>query len=336
MEYLIIAVMLVCNLVIANEWAKYGLLQLGIQRPPNTKAWGSALIGMATYIGYALLQEHTEIEFTFLTEYNLVQASLILLGPPFAWLLLKRAILPAGLFAYNKAIIRTTYWAIQNYRPGKKMPEEAKSLRNFTKAQETIRLFQKAINQQKKGSTVSGGQKEIDLDEIETDYDNLVNTSCPGCGMPLKAPIYAPQGITGNCMYCGKMVTAKTIGNKLYLHCFGSRMRRMTDRNLQNIATAYEEMGWLLRMMHQFHEAQDALKKAEELADQLLEKEPENKEYLTLKSLIFFRQAELLHTQGKSPEVAKKLYQKSLDIDKLIGEYQDHDLVKGLMAELNA
>ena len=38
------------NLIIATEWAKYGILELGIQRPINSRAIFGLLLGSTTFV----------------------------------------------------------------------------------------------------------------------------------------------------------------------------------------------------------------------------------------------------------------------------------------------
>lgn len=336
-EFIVCAIMLICNLIIANEWAKYGLWQIGIQRPANTRAFGAAFVGVITFLISGLLQKYGEVEFSFAIKQNFWPVAMVFLGVPFVWLIFFRhVIMPKGQFDYNKAIIRTTFWTLQNYRPGQLLKSEGELLRHFSLANRTLRLFQKAIRTQEKGTLSANLQTVIDLETADISYNQTVSLLCPSCGMSIEGPTYVPQGATGNCRYCGAMLTAKSIGNKLYVNSYGINglSRRVTSLNRKNIATAYEEMALLYRMMNRFDEAHKALDKAQSITESLLESDSDNKDYLQLKSLILFRHAEAYQTQGVQLQKAQKLYQECIAIDGEIGTTEETNLVQELLSQL--
>ena len=284
-EWTVYVIMLICNLLIATEWAKYGLWQLGIQRPLNTRALGASFVGAITFLASGLMEKYQRVEFGFIKEQNLWLAIVVFIGIPFAWLYFVRFVMiPKGQYDYNRAIIRTTFWALQNYRPGKSLKSEAESLSNFPLAQRTLKLFQSAISAQKKGTLSAGRQRIIDLEIADVSYSQTVNCPCPSCDMPTETPCYVPRGVTGRCVYCGAMLTVKLIGNKLYVNSYGrdGAARRVTPLNRRNIAAAYEEMALLYRMMNQFDKAHKALGQAQTTMEGLLESDPNNKNYLQL------------------------------------------------------
>ncbi|MFA5051799.1 MAG: tetratricopeptide repeat protein [Patescibacteria group bacterium] len=333
-EKLTMAVMLICNFIIATQWAKYGIMQVSIQRPLNTRALGAGFVGMLTFTAAGLAQKYGHVEFAYLTEEHLWRTAGILLAPPFIWLMFFRyTLMPAGQYDYNQAIIRTTFWALQNYRPGVRLVDQGNTLKQFPIAQRTLQLFESAIAAQSKGSNVSTIPKVIDLDEMEVSYRHTISTSCPNCGMPVEISVQAMAGAEGHCVYCSKMLTVKRIGSKLYINCYGSSRRTVTPHHRKNIAIAYEEMGLLLRMMNRFADAQEAYEMARGVTNGLLEDEPNNQEYLSLLSLIAFRQAEAYHAQG-SHALAREHYNEALAIDRKTGQSQDRQLIGNLLAQL--
>lgn len=335
LEYVVVAVMLVCNLVIASEWARFGLWELGLQRPINARASGAGMVGMLALVIGGLAQKYGHFEFQLLTEPNLWKVGAILYGPPLAWLyIFRHLILPAGLYDHNRATMRTRFWTAKHYRPGRKLFSEGELLKSFPPARQALQLFKRAIEAQEKGTRTSVQSRIIDLDEVEESYRGTVSTSCPNCGAPVEVPVQVPIGDTGQCQLCGCMLTVKRIGNNIYLNCFGATRRTMTKRNRLNVAIAYDEMGLLYRMMNRFDEAQEVFQKSLALVNSLLEGEPTNREYLTLQSLILFRQAEAFQAEGGHSQEARALYLQSLAIDKQLGLDEDRPLIEGLLAKL--
>ena len=337
-EYVIYTVMFICYLIMATELAKYGLMQILIRYPPNNRAIYAITLGFIAVNVGGYLQKQGEINAFLFKEENSLPASLIVFGLFAIWIIFFRyVIMPKGLFDYNRAISRTNYWSRIHYQPGKSL-ESAKFLSNFSRANQTLELFKKAIEVQRKGSLVDNNntRREIDLSGEDMSYDGMITISCPSCGMPIKAPRYAPQGAEGNCINCGAMISAKLIGNTLFINSYGTRRTRsVTPINYKDMATALEEMAFLYRMMNRFNEAHEALDEALKTVNNILSKDKDNKEFLKLKSLIIFRQAEAYQAQGINIEEVKKLYAECLVIDQLTGELFSKELVNGLIAKLS-
>jgi tetratricopeptide (TPR) repeat protein len=271
MEFIIYAILLVCGLIMANQCARYGFFEIGLQRPINTTALGAFFISTITLLIGGLLHKNYNLQFSFLSSGNFWKLAMILFGIPLAWLLFIRCvILPRGQFNYNRAKIRISYWCSFYYKPGKELRKRGERLRNFPMAINTLSFFQKAIASQEKGV--------------------LVNSS-------------SAYSLRDNTM-----------------------IRRVTSCNRQNMVIALREMALLYRMMNLFDEAHQALNQAQSFAEDLLLSDPDNFEYLQLKSLILFRRAEAYQAQGVKKEEAKDLYRKSMAIDTLIGN-NNEDIV---------
>ncbi len=87
---------------------------------------------------------------------------------------------------------------------------------------------------------------------------------------------------------------------------------------IMTLATAYSEKGSLLRMMNRFREAGESLAKSLAFINSLIEDHPDNIEYQTFRSQLFFQQGELVGCQGPAfNQEAKRLYLVSLRIDLL-------------------
>lgn len=276
-ELLLFVVILICNLNIANEWAKYSLIGISLQRPLNGRVIGAILIATISLLFTKLLQRSGVIEADLITAQNSLSLTTILLGISMAWLVIKRyVIMPRGKFAYNQAITETIYWSITYYRPGVSLKEEAVSLKNYSLADRALKLFQYAIKVLETETFPASNKQYINF------YDNV----------PLN-----------------------------------SLVRR-------NIATAYEEMAFLYRMMDDFKYCHRSLDRALIIVNSLLESENSNPDYLRLKSLILFRHAEAYQAEGIEKETARKFYQESLEIENKFGTTNDIEFTHDLLLKL--
>jgi tetratricopeptide (TPR) repeat protein len=333
LEIVIYAVLFCTSSIIAWEWAKNGFWEIGIQIPLNEKVMGSVFLGMAALFMAGLLEKKGYFVFHLAREENLSAGVALFLGAPMVVFLAARyVILPKGLSEYNRARHRTFFWSRKYYVPGVKK-EEGKDLLEFPKAQKALDLFKKAIEIQSKGNRVGEITNELEIDDDQVVWDGTMQSHCPKCGFFIKIPVSAVQG-SGLCVTCGCGLGFKVIGSKVYVTAFGLGIRRFTSGNRHNMAVAYEEMAFLLRMMNRFEEAKNSLKMAQDMIDGLLGEKKDKKEYLVTKSLILFRRAEISHTLGNTEE-AKYLYQESLNIDKQIGNDKERSLVVRLIGEVS-
>lgn len=255
------------DLLIATEWAKYGIWEIGIQRPLNKKIIAGLFIGVITMFIGGLVKRFGEF-----SPSNTV--AMIITGAAILWMLFFRyVILPPGLNAFNKARIRTNFWMITgNYAPGENLAEKAELLREFWLAKSAVNMFKKAIKLQLKGSMVRT------LDSL-------------------------------------KLVHMVTAGNRY------------------NAGVGYEELALLYRMMNMFDKARAELAKSMEITEQLLQKDPENLQYLGLKSLVIFRLAEIDHVQGNIEE-ARTGYKESLAMDKKLKNREGIRTTEGLLEKI--
>ncbi len=333
-ELFLLTVAFICNLVIANEWAKYGLLELGLQRPPNTRVMKAVMAGALTLIIAGIAQKRSGIEFVYLAKDPRWEPIAILIGIPFAWIFLKgKFFLPPGIKDYNRAISRIKHWMTTYYDPGKLFEERGKELREFDMAQKTLDLFKRSIEGQKKGVAKTSIRKVIDLTTVDLiGYGNSIKANCLNCGAPFGIPAEKLDGGTAMCNRCHTVTTVKKMDGKLYLNCF-AKHREITDGNKKNVATAYEEMALLLRMMNRFDHALEALDEAEKITDEILGSDSKNANVWDLKSLIIFRRGEIMHVRGKYQE-AKRLYQESLAIDQKFNQGKDSAFLKKMIESL--
>jgi len=335
LEIAVYIVLISTNCIISWQWAKHGFWEVGIQIPPNTKAIGAVVIGMTTLFIAGFAERKGYFSLSLVKEENMLKGLAVIIGSPMLLFLAARyVILPKGLPEYNRAKNRTFFWTVKNYRPGEKREEEASSLAQFPMAQKALKLFQRSIDLQKKGSKSGRITKSFTIDEEQVNWDGSMQLPCSNCGFRVKVPINARQG-SGFCTMCSSGLGFKVIGNNVYITAFGNKIRReVTSFNKHNIAVAYEEMALLLRMMNKFDEAGSALDRAEEVINEILDGAKKNKGYLRTKSLILFRKAEIAHTMGDEAK-AKSLYEESLDIDIDIGDYKERSLVTRLISEVS-
>lgn len=335
LEVAVYAVLISTNCIITWQWAKHGFWEVGIQIPPNTKAIGAVVIGVITLFIAGFAEQKGYFSLSLIKEENMLKGLAIIIGSPMLLFLAARyVILPKGLPEYNRAKNRTFFWTTKNYRPGVKKGKEADLLAQFPIAQKALSFFQRSIDLQKKGSRSGKITKSFKIDEEQVGWNDAMQLPCPNCGFPVKTPINAGQG-SGICTMCNSGLGFKVIDDNVYITAFGNKIRReVTSSNKHNIAVAYEEMALLLRMMNKFDEAISALDKAEEMINEILGGAKKNKNYLTTKSLILFRKAEVAQTTGDKTE-AKRLYLQSLDIDNRIGDYKERSLTERLLSEVS-
>lgn len=335
LEIAVYIVFISTNCIISWQWAKHGFWEVGIQIPPNTKAIGAVIIGVITFLMAGFAEHKGYLSLSLMREENMLKGLAIIIGSPMLLFLAARyVILPKGLPEYNRAKNRTFFWTTKNYRPGVKQEKEANLLAQFPMAQKALNFFQRSIYLQKKGSRSGKITRSFTIDEEQVGWDGSMQLPCSNCGFRVKVPINARQG-SGICTMCNSGLGFKVIDDNVYITAFGNKIRReITSSNKHNIAVIYEEMALLLRMMNKFDEAISALDKAEEMINEILGSAKKNKNYLTTKSLILFRKAEIAHTTGDKTG-AKCLYLKSLDIDNCIGDCKERSLTERLLSEVS-
>lgn len=106
-----------------------------------------------------------------------------------------------------------------------------------------------------------------------------------------------------------------------------------TDRGRINIATIYQEMSLLYRMIDKLDDAKEVALKGEKIAQSLCSKFPGNIECLALHEVLIFRIAEVYHLQGNKIE-ALNYYRQSLDMCYIVNNQDDIVLIKRLISEL--
>ncbi|MBU2037010.1 hypothetical protein KJ866_02310 [Patescibacteria group bacterium] len=335
LEVSIYAILLFADYAIVWQIAKNGFLEIGIERPINMKAIGATMLGILTLVAAGFIERAGYVKLLLAREENLFWAAVVFAGSPLILFLLVRfVLLPKGLPEYNRARISMVFWAMSNYQPGVKMAEKGEGLANFHRAQQALKFFEKAIEAQSRGSSQILITRTYQIDHEQTAWDGRMNLNCPNCGFRAKAPIQQEQG-DGYCPMCGCRLAFKVMGDEVHVTAFGSGLyNKVSPRHKKNIATAYEEMALLLRMMNKFAEARKALTAAEKFIDELLAEDPDDKECLAIKSLIIFRKGEIAQTLNERVD-AKRFYQESLALDSKTGDHKGDQLVKRLIEEVS-
>lgn len=156
------------NILIVTEVAKYGLLEIGIQRPINSRVILGLYIGTATFFIGGVMHKISGFN-----PENKYAIALVIGVPIFLLLVYRYTLLPPGLYDFNRARIRTNYWMLTSYRPGKILEEQGSNLKEFAWAKGAIRMFRKAIEAQSKGNTT-----RIVIDDQEVPwYEDDGNTT---------------------------------------------------------------------------------------------------------------------------------------------------------------
>ncbi len=92
-------------------------------------------------------------------------------------------------------------------------------------------------------------------------------------------------------------------------------------RNRLNVGVAYEELGFLYRMMNMWSEADSALRRSLYILQVLDSECPENEEILLALGTTIFRVAEMDHAHNRIPQAVEG-YKKSLAIDRRFGNQE--------------
>ncbi len=241
---------------------------------------------------------------------------------------------PKGLWEYSLAHFRMVHWIPDYYVPGRRTDDKAAILANNPEVLNTIELLKQSIAKRAEPIIVHSLTKSYPIDEDRRAYDGTNYIKCPHCGISSKISVrYGDESGHGLCSLCGKAFAVKVMNGNIYITGLGMKIKMVPLTHKIDMATANSELGFLYRMMNRFSDAQDAYSKAENILDELIQNEPENKEILTSKSLLTFRKGELAHIQNNFTE-AKHFYQESLDLDHSIGNHGDDELVNRLIGEL--
>lgn len=327
-------ILVITNCIITWQWALKGFWQVGIEIPRNIKVFASIFVGMATLLIASYAEKKGYISLSLMKEENFAISVAVILGIPFSIFFFARyIILPKGLPEYNRARILSIYWTGKYYRPGIVL-NRGQELADFARAKKAVDFFKKSIELQMKGSRSGSITRTIPIDQDQVDYDGRMRLPCPNCGFQSRAPIaYSAQG-SGICTMCGCGFGYKVIKDQIFLTAFGKIQRRTTPQNLHNIAVAYEELAFLLRMMNKFDEAKEALKEADKMINQVPSDLGGDNRCQKTQSLILFRKGEIAHTLGDKEE-AKRLYKKSLAVDMEIGDQTDRSFIEKMIGEVS-
>jgi len=165
-EIIFFSFLFIENMMIATEFARYGILEIGIQRPINQGAFNGMVIGLITFTSGSVMH--------FITWFNPTmdwKAAFFVSGIPLLWIpFFRYCILKSGFADFNKAKIRTNYWMIDNYKHGEVLKKEGESFKDFYLAKSVVRMFKKAIKAQEKGMVMHTASKKIEISDDLLDY----------------------------------------------------------------------------------------------------------------------------------------------------------------------
>jgi tetratricopeptide (TPR) repeat protein len=141
-NYIFYIAILIGNIILVSEWAKYGLFESTIKN-------GRFMLGMMINVAAILIV-------SLLRGFQINQnAALVIVGVTIAVFFMVRRTLPPGRFEFNKASKRIIQWYPTHYSDGKTL-EIGQMLKGFSMGQNTIKLLQTAIENMSKESTVTG------------------------------------------------------------------------------------------------------------------------------------------------------------------------------------
>lgn len=321
-------ILLTLSSIITIQWAAFGWLETGIQRPIQPKLLIAAFFGPTVLVIY---DQHLKMNQLIPNQFYLISCTVII--PIILGIFYRYYVLAPGMAEFNRARVKLMYWTSRHYIPGKITPELAQLLENFPPALNTIKQLEKAINLQQRGTRIRMLENVIEINEDDYSWDNQITIRCLACQGKIKIHRLSDGGF-GPCGFCGRPVNIKRNGNKVYIKvALLKPFWKVTDHNLSNVAIGHEELAFLYRMMGKTSQALESLNSAYLIAEPLASKHPENKEYTRTLSLIIFRRAEIEHICGEN-EKARIDYKKCIEIDESIGDTEETKLTKLLLSEL--
>ena len=155
-HYIFCTAILVGNILIVTQWAKYGMLELALQRPMNRRALTGVVIGMVAIFLGGIAHKKTGFD-----PWNRYSAAVVIGLTVLVYIIVKWR-MPAGQFEFNKAATRIRFWALSNYTPGEAMAG-GDMLREFGPARKAVRLMRRAIELQEQSPDSS---LQVRLNEV--------------------------------------------------------------------------------------------------------------------------------------------------------------------------
>jgi tetratricopeptide (TPR) repeat protein len=319
----------VTNIIIATVWAKYGLLEIGLMRPPS-RGVTAAMVCAIAVLGISIVAHLISGWSPQMERW----AQVAVIAIPLVWLFFYRyVVLPGGLYEYNRAKIGTEYWAMQFFQPGHLDAERAGMLAHSDRAQKAAALFDKAIEKQSRGTSVASFDRTLAFRDDDVLADEI-QTTCPACDGEVSIPWEVNRNVNGRCHHCGASLVARIDGHTMRLRAVTANPdRAVTPLNKKSLVAIYAEKAWLLRMMGRTEEALKALAESERLNEDLLSADAGDRDRYVNKSLILFRRAEIRHAQGRLDE-ARAGYTASLEIDRRIGDRDGEAATEGILSAL--
>jgi len=141
-NYIFYIAILIGNIILVTEWAKYGLLECA------TVKNGRFVLGCLINTGTVFIAAFSG---SFPDNRN---ATTVVVGVTVAVFFIVRWFLPPGMFAYNKASQRILHWYPTHYSDGKVL-QAGEMLKKFSLAQNTAKLMETAIKSMQKENAVT-------------------------------------------------------------------------------------------------------------------------------------------------------------------------------------
>jgi hypothetical protein len=285
------------NILLATAWAKYGVLEVGIRRPVPVSVVLGFLVHLSAWVVLWLAFGRAGLKLDW------EKAALITLAIPTIWIFFYRYVcLPAGMYDFNRASARTNQWKMSHFRPGQILTEEGSGLAEFGFALGALKLFDRSIKAQRRGSHTRL-VRTIELTDDLMGWDNTIRLQCMYCPIEHKLPIHAlPEGVEYVCGMCGAHLTARRQGDAVVLTGFNLSHRVVGANHRLNIAIAHREKAMLLRMMNRFDEADTELNHSQTMMDRLMADSPDSTDVLTTQSMVHFYRGEFAHACGRKAE----------------------------------
>jgi len=322
-----LVIFLIAALKIASESAENGLFVW----PISLKMITFLTVGLFAICAYGFIcLESTSDVFGQLYPYLLIVCTL-----PFVWGLIYRFwILPSWLVGFDlltRKIIRLEELYLV---PGERTPDDEQAFKSLPGLDNIFHRIHLMIEAQEKGEAVKTLVNEENLLKTGMDETGHYRVGCLNPECNCKIPfLFTEENYSCPCE-CGAVVQIKRVDDRALIT---TRLKYpiIGPSNWQryNIASGYELMARLYRMMGDTDQAILVLNQALSWAYALHVQYPKNIEYMDLLSAIHFDLGEIYHVIGDH-SLAKFCYSTTCNYDNMSGNKSNMQLVQELITQL--
>lgn len=322
------AMILISVSIFATQWVTYGFRGTCLQQPISNKTMTTMVIMFIVLIAYnQYLQTNNILP-------NRLYVVLCTLVIPTAWgIFCRYYILAPGMAEFNQANIILLSLIKEYYQPGQYNQDQERELSKSRLAVSAIKLYTKAVEQQKGKITTPYSTSTIDLDSH--DDKSTIMVDCFQCSNYLSIDTHTCFFKTIICPICNHKIIMHSIDGKLFL--FAEAIREITDQNLKNIAMTQTGMAILARMAGEITTSNELLVGAEKIIRFLLTKDSINNddnEYNRILVSIIFQKAENEHIRNEYTK-ARVTYSECIELCKKTKQTSTLNMINKLLNKLS-